>query len=249
MSPLRSCLGSKARGNTSEMSQVPKSVLEQAEESAKVNIGIIADGNGRWAESRGLPRVRGHEAGAENIKGIIACLKGKADYLTLYGFSTENWNRSREEVNHLFRIMEEHVNGVLLEWCIENGIRLYHFGSRDRLPEGLLNAMDRARMLTSRNRKMHVGFCLDYGAREEIENAARLYDGNLRFQDYLYTYSFPDVDLIIRTGGEHRLSNFLLYQSAYAEIYFTDTLFPDLGEKELMRILDWFKSRRRTFGG
>ena len=213
-----------------------------------MNIGIIADGNGRWAEKRGLSRVKGHEAGAENIKRVVGYLKGKTEYLTLYGFSTENWNRSQEEIAHLFRLMIERVDGDLLKWCLDEGIRLYHFGRRDKLPESLLCAIDRAVILTSRNGEMHVGFCLDYGSRDEIENAARWYGGTGNFHNYLYTCTFPDVDLVIRTGGEHRLSNFLLYQSAYAEIYFTETLFPDLGEKELEYILSWFQSRKRTYG-
>ncbi len=212
-----------------------------------MNIGIVADGNGRWAEQKGLSRAAGHQAGADNVEEVVSYLNGKTDYLILYGFSTENWSRPKEEVDGLFRIMKDNVDGKLLVRCMREGIRLYRFGRRDRLSSDFLKAIDYAIAFTSMNKSMQVGFCLDYGAKDEIVSAALRYSGG-DFSSYLATYPFPDVDLIIRTGGEHRLSNFLLYQSAYAEIYFTDTLFPDLGEEELKSILDWFSLRTRTFG-
>lgn len=209
-----------------------------------MHLGIIADGNGRWAEKRNLPRWEGHEAGASNVKEIVEVLKGRVEYLTLFGFSTENWNRSTNEVRHLFRIMEQYVDGPYLDYCLGHNIRIYHFGRKDRIPQSLKNAIDKAVELTKGNNSMHIGFCLDYGSREELTNAASR--GSI--ENYLYTNPFPDVDLIIRTGGEHRLSNFLLWQSAYAEIYFSDTLFPDLNKEELDGVLSWFKSRERKFG-
>lgn len=212
-----------------------------------MNVGIVADGNGRWAERRGLPRTVGHGVGTSSVERVVFYLKGKVTHLVLYGFSTENWNRPEAEVVFLFELMEESVRGRLLQRCLSEGVRLYHFGRRDRLPVSLLQAVDRAVSLTEDCKEMHVGLCLDYGARDEIERAAQKYSGG-SFSSYLDTWSFPDVDLIIRTGGEHRLSNFLLYQSAYAELYFTDTLFPDLAGEELERILSWYGSRVRKFG-
>ena len=215
-----------------------------------MHVGIIADGNGRWAERRGLPRVEGHEAGAANISKVVDALEGKVDYLTLFGFSTENWNRPKEEVDALFGIMERYLVGPLGDMYLDKGMRFHHFGSREGLPEGLLRALDKLRIQTRNNGNMHIGFCLNYGSRFEIEAAARLWKNheNFSFRDCLNSHMFPDVDLIVRTGGEQRLSNFLLYQSAYAEIYFTQTLFPDLDKEELDIVLAWYKSRKRTFG-
>jgi len=205
-----------------------------------MHIGIIADGNGRWAERRGLPREKGHRVGADNVSTIASYLLDKTDYLSLYGFSTENWNRNPDEVQKLFDIMETCVNGRLLRWCEEHKVRLYHFGRRDRLPKKLLLGIDNAiaatRLATGRQTRLHVSLCLDYGYRDEVDREA------------VTTTEFPDVDLIIRTGGEHRLSNFLLYQSAYAEIFFTKVLFPDLKGKTLHRILEWYHTRTRKFG-
>jgi undecaprenyl diphosphate synthase len=202
-----------------------------------MHIGIIADGNGRWASSKGYSREWGHRAGADNVPKIVKSLMGKTDYLSLYGFSTENWSRSQLEVTKLFEIMYTCVNGELLKFCESNNIRIYHFGRRDRLPFDLLASIDRATARTSQNTKMHVAMCLDYGYRDEVQ------------REEITSLIFPDLDLVIRTGGEHRLSNFMLYQAAYAEIYFTRILFPDLNSQALRTILRWYNSRMRKFGG
>lgn len=215
-------------------------------------VAIVADGNGRWATARGLPRIEGHRAGAENIENIVKYLLNKGiGYVILYGFSTENWGRSGEEIAGLFGIIEEYLGDAkFIKRCIKNGVRIFHMGRRDRLPKSMMDVVDRLAILTEDNEKINVGICLDYGSRDELEMAARsVRDFGGKLADYLYSGDFPDVDLVIRTGGEKRLSNFMLYQSAYAELYFTDVYFPDLNAKELDKALDWYYTRVRTKGG
>jgi len=221
------------------------------------HVAIIMDGNGRWAKQHGLLRLEGHQAGAENIHPIIKCLnQHHIRYVTLYGFSTENWNRPENEVTGLLRLFEEAINKYVSE-LHENGIKFCHLGHLKELPQGLQLAINKALELTKNNTRMTVSFALNYGGRLEILDAVRhiITEGipiqNIDeglFNSYLYTAGLPDVDLVIRTSGEFRTSNFLIWQAAYSEYYFTDVLWPDFNQKELEKALLAYSQRRRRFG-
>ena len=223
------------------------------------HVAIIMDGNGRWAERHGLPRLRGHIAGVDSARSAIRYLNNgyHLKYLTLYGFSSENWNRSQNEVGGIFRVFEEVVGGMSQELHKE-GVRLRHLGRLEELPQSLQQEMNKAIKLTKNNTGMTLGFAFNYGGRNEILDAVRriLAEGippqNIDeelFSRFLYTTDMPDVDLLIRTGGELRISNFLIWQSAYSEYYFTDVLWPDFDEKEIDRALLSYRQRQRRFGG
>jgi len=223
------------------------------------HVAIIMDGNGRWAERHGLPRLRGHIAGIDSARSTIRYLNNRhhLKYLTLYGFSTENWNRSQDEVGGIFRVFEEVVGGMSQELHKE-GVRLRHLGRLEELPQSLQQEMNKAIKLTENNTVMTLGFAFNYGGRNEILDAVRriLAEGippqNIDeelFSRFLYTTDMPDVDLLIRTGGELRISNFLIWQSAYSEYYFTDVLWPDFDEKEIDKALLSYRQRQRRFGG
>ena len=221
------------------------------------HVAIIMDGNGRWAKQHGLLRLEGHQAGAENIHPIIKCLnQHHIRYVTLYGFSTENWNRPENEVTGLLRLFEESINKYVSE-LRENGIKLRHLGHLKELPQGLQLAINKALELTKNNTRMTLSFALNYGGRLEILDAVRhiIAEGipiqNIDeglFNSYLCTAGLPDVDLVIRTSGEFRTSNFLIWQAAYSEYYFTDVLWPDFNQKELEKALLAYSQRRRRFG-
>ena len=221
------------------------------------HVAIIMDGNGRWAKKHGLPRLEGHQAGAQNIRPTIKYLSQRQiKYVTLYGFSTENWNRPEEEVFGLLRLFEESINNYVAE-LNQNGIRLRHLGQLAGLPPSLQSAINKAVELTKGNTRMTLSFALNYGSRLEILDAvrrivaegvpARDIDEEL-FNRYLYTAGLPDVDLVIRTSGEFRISNFLMWQAAYSEYYFTDVLWPDFNEPELEQALLAYSQRQRRFG-
>ena len=222
------------------------------------HVAIIMDGNGRWAEQRGLPRLRGHQAGVEKIRSVIECLNQyQVKYVTLYGFSTENWNRPEDEVRGLLRLLEETIDKEALE-LHNQGVRLRHLGRPEGLPQELQLAINRAVELTKNNTGMTLSFAFNYGGRIEILDAVRrlIAEGippqnidEKSFNSYLYTTGLPDVDLVIRTGGELRISNFLLWQAAYSEYYFTNVLWPDFDEKEVDKALLSYSQRRRRFGG
>jgi undecaprenyl diphosphate synthase len=223
-----------------------------------MHVAIILDGNGRWAAQHGLPRVEGHYVGTENIHRVIeAFAEYKVKYLTLYAFSTENWKRSEEEVKRLLQIMSEVIDRET-KALHEKGVRLQHLGKLDRLPQNLLQKVQRAVELTKDNDRMILSIAFDYGARAEILNAIKrimeeglspqVIDESL-FSNYLYTAGLPDPDLIIRSGGELRLSNFLLWQSAYSELYFTPVLWPQFDEEEVKKALIAYSKRERRFGG
>ncbi len=221
------------------------------------HIAIIMDGNGRWAKQHGLPRLGGHQAGAENIPPIIKCLnQHHIKYVTLYGFSTENWNRPEDEVTGLLHLFEESINKYVSE-LHEDGIKLRHLGHLEELPQGLQLAINKAIELTKNNTRMTLSFALNYGGRLEILDAVRhiIAEGIPKqdideglFNSYLYTAGLPDVDLLIRTGGEFRISNFLIWQAVYSEYYFTDVLWPDFNQKELGKALLAYSQRQRRFG-
>ena len=222
-----------------------------------VHVAIIMDGNGRWAKQRGLPRLEGHRVGVDRIQRVLETLGTQGvKYVTLYAFSTENWNRPQEEVAGLLDILQAALQQQARA-LHENNVRIFHIGKLDRLSAGLQEAVDQVQELTSNNTGINLNVAFDYGGRDEILEAVRriVRDGipaerldQEMFSRYLYTAHCPDPDLIIRTGGEQRISNFLLWQSAYSEYYYTPTLWPDLDSAELEQVLESFGSRQRRFG-
>lgn len=222
------------------------------------HVAFIMDGNGRWAEQRGLPRLEGHRAGYENIRPLIRCLdKHGIKFVTLYAFSTENWGRPKEEINGLFQLLEEVIDKESRE-LHKNGVKIRHIGRLEELPERMRKSIDQSEKLTVNNTGMTLGVALNYGGRMEIIDAARRLiargvppqdiDEKL-LGDHLYTAGFPDVDMVIRTGGEIRTSNFLIWQAAYSEYYFTPVLWPDFKEGDLEKTLLTYSRRQRRFGG
>ena len=225
------------------------------------HIAIIMDGNGRWAKKRGLPRSVGHKKGAEVVKEITrAAGELGVKYLTLYAFSTENWQRDPEEVATLMGLLRDYLKSDLKE-IQENGVRIIFIGERQMLDADIVEQMAKIEAETAHNDKMTLCIAISYGARQEIVNAARKIavlarrgdilpeDVDIKmFSDMLYTKDVPDPDLVIRTSGEQRISNYLLWQIAYAEFYFSDVLWPDFGKEELERIINDFNTRERRYG-
>jgi undecaprenyl diphosphate synthase len=222
------------------------------------HIAFIMDGNGRWAEQRGLTRMEGHRAGVDNIRPIVKSLNShKIEYATLYAFSTENWKRPEKEVYGLFHLLEE-IIGKIAQELHENGVRIKHIGRVEGLSPKLQKSIKAAVDLTSGNTGMTLAVALNYGGRAEIIDAVRtlLKKGTKpedideeTFAGYLYTRDFPEVDLVIRTGGEIRTSNLLIWQTAYSEYYFTPVLWPDFSGSELDKALHAYSQRHRRFGG
>jgi undecaprenyl diphosphate synthase len=222
------------------------------------HIAIIMDGNGRWAERRGLSRLEGHRAGAENLRTVLEYLSEyQIKYVTIYTFSTENWNRPEDEVKGLFRLSAEAIEKDLPHFH-KRGVRFRHLGRLQGLPKGLQRAINRAIDLTQNNTGMTVSLAFNYGGRAEILDAVRriIAEGipeeklnEKLFNSYLYTADLPDVDLLIRTADELRLSNFLIWQAAYAEYYFTKVLWPDFDKEEIDKALLAYSQRQRRFGG
>jgi len=222
-----------------------------------VHVAIIMDGNGRWAQKRGLPRLDGHRVGVDSIQKILKTLSQKGvQYVTLYAFSTENWNRPEEEVTGILEILQYALR-VQTEALHENNVRIVHIGKQDRLSPQLREEVAHSEELTRENSGITLNVAFDYGGRDEILAAVKkiIRDGipedqvdEALFQSYLFTGHSPDPDLIIRTGGEMRISNFLLWQSAYSEYYHTPTLWPDLESDELERVLEDYSTRQRRFG-
>ncbi|MEA3312928.1 MAG: polyprenyl diphosphate synthase [Caldisericota bacterium] len=220
------------------------------------HVAIIMDGNGRWAEERGLNRTEGHKNGVKSVRIIT---KISANYgikfLTLFTFSTENWKRGTKEVNFLFHLLVDSINTYIPE-LHENGVKINFIGDIDPLPLFVKNMVQFAAKTTQNNNRIVLNIALNYGSRREIVQVVEklLLLGTTHeiteetFKQFLYTKDQPDPDLIIRTGGEKRLSNFLLYQSAYSELVFTDTLWPDFTEKEYLQILREFSTRTRKYG-
>jgi undecaprenyl diphosphate synthase len=235
------------------MSKKPSTSPEQV----PAHIAIIMDGNGRWAISRGLPRLAGHRAGTENLRRVIeACVEFGVKYLTLYAFSTENWGRPMEEVMGLMRILEDVIDRELEE-LHKQGTRLRHIGRLDRLKPSLRQKVLDAIEYTKDNDRLVLCVAFNYGGRDEIVCAIQnmLEDGvnpdevNAEMvSKYLFTAGVPDPDLIIRTSGELRGSNFLIWQGAYSEWYFTPTYWPDFGKDELALALEEYKHRHRRYG-
>jgi undecaprenyl diphosphate synthase len=221
------------------------------------HVAIIMDGNGRWAKKRGLPRLAGHKAGGDNIRPVVKIFANYGvKYLTLYMFSTENWNRPRIEVAGLLSLLAKKIDQETQAFHQEN-IRLVHLGRLDRMSRKLREKVQAAVETTKNNTGLTLSLAFDYGARDEIVQAARriaaagIPNGNIDesvFVRYLYSPDIPDPDLVIRTGGENRLSNFLLWQAAYSELHFTPVLWPDFGPKDVQEALSEYKRRQRRFG-
>ena len=208
------------------------------------HVAIIMDGNGRWAESRGLPRSKGHEAGEQALFDVVeGALEAGVRYLSVYAFSTENWNRPADEVEFLLnfnrRLLRKRRDDMN-----ERNVRIRRIGRRFPVPDDVLDEFDAAEELTRDNTRLDLMVCFNYGGRAELEDAAAA--GSI--PDNLYAADVPDVDLLIRTSGELRLSNFLLWQSAYAELYFTETLWPDFKREGLFAALEDYAKRIRRFG-
>ena len=229
------------------------------QESKKIpqHVAIIMDGNGRWAKKRGLPRLAGHKAGTENLRRII---RAGADfgikYLTFYAFSTENWSRPKAEVTGLLNILSERIDKEMVELDME-GARLLHIGHLNGLPEALQKKVRHAVEMTKDNRRITIVLAFNYGGRDEIVDAVKRIlkddidpddvDADLISQ-YLFTAGIPDPDLVIRTSGEQRTSNFLTWQSVYSEWYFPEIYWPDFNEEELQKALEIYAGRERRFG-
>ncbi|MGI8775679.1 MAG: polyprenyl diphosphate synthase [Actinomycetota bacterium] len=210
-----------------------------------VHVAIIMDGNGRWAEARGLPRTKGHEMGERALNDVIdGALDAGVKYLSVYAFSTENWARPQEEVDFILGFNRDLLHKRRDEMAAK-GVRIRRIGRREPVPQDVLNQWDEAEVMTAGCDRMQLLVCFNYGGRAEIEDAAS--KGSIAAN--LYAPDVPDVDLLIRTSGEKRLSNFLLWQSAYAEIYFTETLWPDFDSQALRAAIDDYAERDRRFGG
>ncbi len=226
------------------------------------HIGIIMDGNGRWAKKRGLPRSAGHKAGASNFRKITKyCSKIGIKYLTVYAFSTENWSRPEEEINYLMRLFEQYLKEALSDFEQEN-IKVLFLGDKTVFSDNLQKLIDEVEKSSQKNTGMVLNIAMNYGGRQEITEAIKkiaveLESNKLKIKnineklvsEYLYTAGQPDPDLIIRPSGELRLSNFLLWQGAYSELVFFNVLWPDFSERDLNRALNQYVSRNRRFGG
>ncbi len=220
------------------------------------HVGIIMDGNGRWAKQRGKPRSYGHKKGADVIDEVVtACFERGADAVSLYAFSTENWARPKEEVDAIFGLLGILIDKKLAK-LIKNEIKLIISGDISSLPESLRKKCSNAVQKSGKFKGKVLNVALNYGSRAEITRAVNVALGSGRTEITeedisagLYTAGLPDIDLVIRTSGEMRLSNFFLWQCAYAEFYFTDVLWPDFHKEELDKAFEWYSHRKRRFGG
>lgn len=226
------------------------------------HLAIIMDGNGRWAQKHNLPRTAGHKAGLKTVRMvIIESIKAGINYLTLFAFSTENWKRPKEEVSSLMDLFQEAIKEEKKD-LLKNKIKIRFIGNRANLPIPLSLAMSNMEKETKNNKKLSLNIAINYGGRSEICNAFQLIsqkvlDGNIKpsqitqnfINEHLFTTGLPDPDLLIRTGGELRISNFLLWQIAYSELWFTRTFWPDFSRKQLLRAISDYEKRVRKFGG
>ena len=243
------------------MAVQPEISTETAEPAAPRHVAIIMDGNGRWAAGRGLPRSAGHKKGAEAVQNAISgAISAGVDYLTLYAFSSENWNRPDDEVKDLMGLLRFYLSKEIKRLHKEN-IRLQVIGSKKRLADDILKMIDKAESLTADNTRLTLVIALSYGSREEIIDAVKQIaddarNGNLAVDaideaavsERLFTSNIPDPDLIIRTSGEQRLSNFLLWQAAYAEFLFLDAYWPDFSEEMFIDAIQCYAKRDRRYG-
>ena len=225
------------------------------------HVAIIMDGNGRWAKRKGMLRIVGHENGTKSVRTTVeACAEIGIKNLTLYAFSTENWNRPKTEVNTLMKLLVKSLKKEI-KTLQDNNIRLQAIGKLEELPEKANKELHEVIEKTKQNTHMNLTLALSYGSREEIINAVKSISANVKnniisidsidesiINKHLYTENLPDVDLLIRTSGEQRISNFLLWQIAYAELYFTDVLWPDFSKEDLYKALKCYEKRERRFG-
>ena len=225
------------------------------------HIAIIMDGNGRWAKARGLPRIAGHRRGAEAARrAVIAAAELGVPYLTLFGFSSENWKRPSSEIQDLMGLLRHYLRGEIAE-LHRNGVRLKVIGDLGTLDPDIISLIEHAETMTRDNNRINLTIALSYGGRAEIVTAVRaiarqVLSGNLAadvvdeefFARHLFTAELPDPDLVIRSSGEQRISNFLLWQSAYSELVFTNTLWPDFSKSDLQQAIDEFCARERRYG-
>lgn len=248
--------------NLMKLFRASKPVASEQNLTIPQHIAIIMDGNGRWAQQRGLPRSAGHRAGMENIRETIdRCLENGVRYLTLYAFSTENWKRPQEEVDFLMDLFLQALKNEL-RLMHQKGVQVCFIGIRDNLNTTLVQMMQEGEALTSGNERLHLNIAMNYGGRAELAQAFRSIAAELQNQtiteqqvdealigNYLFTAGQPDPDLLIRPGGEFRISNFLVWQSAYTELYFTDVFWPDFNNEQFMKAIAFYSSRERRFGG
>ncbi len=225
------------------------------------HIAVIMDGNGRWAEARGLPRIAGHRAGVRAVRAVVEqCARAKVQYLTLFAFSLENWRRPEDEVGALMTLLDRYLKREL-STLMKNNVRLLAIGRTDDLPDTVRRTLDSVVESSSENTGMKLILALSYSGRQDILDAVQNYvDESLRrgrapdvldegkFSSYMATAGIPDPDLLIRTSGEMRISNFLLWQMAYAELFVTEKLWPDFNEQDLTAALEDFRTRERRFG-
>ena len=225
------------------------------------HIAIIMDGNGRWAEQRGQPRLVGHHAGAKRIREIVeACPAVGVKYLTIFAFSTENWKRTQSEVSGLMRLFKRYIRRESQN-LVDDGVRVRFIGDRINLNEQLVRTMDELELVTSHNKRVNLTIALNYGGRDEVTRAVQRLAREIEQQrltakevsakvlaGFLDTHFLPDPDLVIRTSGEARISNFLLWQSAYAEYEFIETLWPDFNSQEFSQLVLKFRTRERRYG-
>ena len=225
------------------------------------HVAVIMDGNGRWAKKRGLKRENGHREGRKSVRKIIeCCVELGIKNLTLYAFSTENWNRPKLEIDFLMQLLFLSLKGEL-KTLNKNNIKFETIGNLDRLPKKISNYLDKVKLKTRYNTKLTLTLALSYGSRNEIVNVVRELSDKVKnniissknidetvINDHLYTRNLPDVDLLIRTSGEKRISNFLLWQIAYSELYFTKKLWPDFRKKDLYKAIISYQNRERRFG-
>jgi len=226
------------------------------------HIAIIMDGNGRWAKKRFLPRLIGHRAGMKSVKRIVKAAREQGvEYLTLYAFSTENWKRPKPEVKGLFKLLEEFIDREIAE-LEEEGVRFLTIGDIAALPQEAQDKIEYAKNKTRHNTKLNLIIALNYGSRSEITRAVKSLAGQVKkgklkidnineekISKELYTARIPDPDILIRTSGRYRISNFLLWQLSYSELYITRKLWPDFTEGDLKKVIDEYKERERTYGG
>ena len=236
-------------------------MAETTEAKGPRHVAVIMDGNGRWAQMRGRPRLFGHHAGARRVREIVeACPALGVKYLTVFAFSTENWKRTQTEVAGLMKLFRRYIEKEQRA-LVEAGVRVRFIGDRVKLEDKLVALMDELELLTAHNDLIHLTIAINYGGRDEVTRAAKrmafeVQAGRLRPEDvdaetlarFLDTHVLPDPDLVIRTSGEARISNFLLWQSAYSEYEFVDTLWPDFTAEEFGRIVGHYATRDRRFG-
>ena len=232
-----------------------------SKENLPKHVAIIMDGNGRWAKQKGLLRAMGHESGTKSVRETVeACAKLGIENLTLYAFSTENWNRPKLEVNTLMKLLVHSLKNEL-KTLQDNNIRFNTIGNLDKLPKNIQSELQEVIQKTKNNSHTVLTLALSYGSREELINVVKNISNKVKnniisidnidesiINQHLYTHNLPDVDLLIRTSGEHRISNFLLWQIAYAELYFTDVLWPDFTGNHLFEAIISYQKRERRFG-